>query len=91
MQCDVVKGQPVRAGVGEADMIKIDPSCQPVGYLDILVDCKRRGVILQPGQPASAVQPDPAEEADLTDGRTDVGRQLRSRGQNQQHGSDRCT
>ncbi len=46
---------------------------------------QRGGVVLQPGQPAGPVHPDPAQEPDLDDGGPDVGRQPRPGGQHQQH------
>ena len=46
---------------------------------------ERRGVVLEPGQPPRAVQPDAAQEADLADRRADVRRQPRARREHEQH------
>ena len=75
-----------RARVGERDVLEADalrraarapPRRAPVEL--------RRGVVLEPGQPARAVEPDAAQEADLADRRADVGRQPRARREHQQH------
>ena len=45
------------------------------------------GVVLEPGEPPRGVEPDPAQEPDLADGRADVLRQAAARGEHEEHRS----
>ena len=61
------------------------PSVEPVGRRQVGGGAERGGVVLEPGQPPRAVQPDAAQEADLADRRADVRRQPRAGGEHEQH------
>ena len=76
----------VGAGIGERHVLEADAVAQPrPARARSACGDERRGVVLEPGQPARAVHPDAAQEADLADGRADVRRQPRAGGEHEQH------
>ena len=80
VEVDVVEHQPLGARVGERHVVEADAVVRagraPAGRRSATSD---GGVVLEPGQAPGAVEPDAAQEADLADGRADVGRQPRAR------------
>ena len=84
-QVDVLEHQPVAGTrVGEGDAVEADAGLQPGGRRQVAGALERR-VVLQPGQPSRAVEPDTPQEADLADRGADVPRQPTTGGQHQQH------
>ena len=75
VEADVVEHQPVGARVGERHVLEADAVRQPVGRRPSARAVDRRGVVLEPGEPPRAVEPDAAQEAELADRRADVLRQ----------------
>ena len=74
-----------RARVGERDVLEADAVARRAGTVASAPSTSARGVVLEPGHALRAVEPDAAQEADLADGRADVGREPRARRQHQQH------
>ena len=85
VQVDVLEHQPVAGSrVGEGDAVEADAGLEPGGRRQVAGALERR-VVLQPGQPPRAVEPDTPQEADLADRGADVPRQPSTGGQHEQH------
>ena len=64
----VVEHEPVGAGVAEGHVVEPDAAGEPVRRRAVGAGVRRGGVVLQPHQPARRVEPDAAQEPELTDG-----------------------
>jgi hypothetical protein len=81
---DILEHLASGAWIGERHVVEADSAdqsrwCGPIGRRD-----ERGNVVLQPGEPNRAIHPDPAEESNLSNRGADVGRQSRSRCENEQ-------
>src|SRR6185312_6796664 len=69
---DVLEREARGAGIGEGDVLEADAVVQRLGRLELAGGGLPAGVVLEPGQPARAVGPEAAQEADLAHGGANV-------------------
>ena len=84
-QRDVVEDEPLAAGIGERHAIERDAVGEPVGRRSIGGRRERRGVVLEPREPPCAESIQKRRKPDFADGRADVVREPRARGEREQH------
>jgi hypothetical protein len=81
----LVEHAPLRARIGERHVLETDAVGEAFRYWRIGALSKSSSVVLEPRQTDGTVQPDPAQKADLADGRAYVSREPRARRQHQKH------